>query len=158
VGQNRQVRRQKQNVKVGINQTRTHFMGLPRHLAPDICVAIISGLVCAGIELVEKRQVGHNHSAIEDWCTGRLNQLREITSVVDNPFSVGIMRSNALKAFDPSKGPRPDITGLIAALLKIKSAPRTVGSQRNRSASQKKSRRIAALIASGWIQCHGSLK
>src|SRR6266487_3830459 len=97
--QQRQVRRQKQNVKVGINQTRTHFMGLPRHLAPDICVAIISGLVCAGIELVEKRQIGHNHSAIEDRCTGRLNQLREITSVIDNPFSIGILRSNAIDFF-----------------------------------------------------------
>src|SRR5438067_4399825 len=77
VGQNRQVRRQKQNVKVGINQTSTHFLGLPRHLAPDIYVAIVSGLVCARIELVDKRQTGHIHSAIEAWCTGRLSESAE---------------------------------------------------------------------------------
>src|SRR5262249_34344885 len=69
------------------------------HLAPNICVAIIRGLVCAGIELVEKRQIGHNHSTVEDWCAGRLNQLREITSVIDNPFSIGILRSNAIDFF-----------------------------------------------------------
>jgi hypothetical protein len=65
--QYREVRREKPDIEVGINQTGAYFIAVPWKFAFYVGVAIVNPIVVPSrIESIQKKQSGNNLCSIED--------------------------------------------------------------------------------------------